>query len=280
MNPIKHIPFEIYNVFSEQAWGGNPLAIVPNADDLDSETMQLIARQFNLSETVFICRSTAHQAFLRIFTPEHEMPFAGHPTIGAAAWLHHNLNLNDTFSLETSAKVLHIQHEDGIYRFTLKGYESQNCALNQTELAQALQLSVDDLGGGARWMNAGAWQLIVPLNSPEALARVQPNLHALLDTSVETTHLNLYVWHRDGEQVASRYFFNVNQSIIEDPGTGSACANLGAWADFHGLTPLSWHITQAAAINRPNHLYLNVNATAEIQVGGRVTPFAQGTMSL
>lgn len=80
--------YEVVNVFAESPWGGNPLAIVPDADALDSVTMQLIARQFNLSETVFICspdEGSEHVARLRIFTPDHEMPFAGHPTIGASS---------------------------------------------------------------------------------------------------------------------------------------------------------------------------------------------------
>ena len=109
------LPFYISNVFAESAWGGNPLAIVPLLDGqtLDTETMQRIARQFNLSETVFITPPTAanHVAHLRIFTPSYELPFAGHPTIGAAQWLHQHLNQPDTFTLTTPAKTATITHK-------------------------------------------------------------------------------------------------------------------------------------------------------------------------
>ena len=275
--------YEVVNVFAESPWGGNPLAIVPDADALDSATMQMIARQFNLSETVFICspdEGSEHVARLRIFTPDHEMPFAGHPTIGASSWLHQHLNLPNTFTLQTNAKAVVIHHNEGVYRLTLSGYAAQDCSFSNEHLATALHLHTDDFAAPARWMNTGTWQLIVPLNSAAAVNRAQPNLAALLDPNVDAVHLNIYLWHETDNEVTSRYFFNMDQSVIEDPGTGSACCNLGAWAHAAGRAPLSWHITQAASINRPNHLYLNVNELGEIQVGGRVMPFATGQFLL
>ena len=82
-------------------------------------------------------------------------------------------------------------------------------------------------------------------------------------------------------ELTRRYFFSLSeQTMIEDPGTGSACANLGAWAHLHGRAPLSWKITQAEAIERPNHLYLDVSTDGVIHVGGRVMPFAQGELTV
>ncbi|AXF86540.1 Trans-2,3-dihydro-3-hydroxyanthranilate isomerase [Ephemeroptericola cinctiostellae] len=279
----KELHYAVVNVFAETSWGGNPLAIVPDADTLDSTTMQLIARQFNLSETVFICspdQGSEHAARLRIFTPDHELPFAGHPTIGASSWLHQHLNLPDTFTLQTNAKTVTIRHNEGIYRLAISGYASQDCSFSNEHLADALHLHANDFAAPARWMNAGTWQLIVPLNSAAAVNRAQPNLAALLDPSVDAAHLNVYLCHVINNEVTSRYFFNMGQAVLEDPGTGGACCNLGAWAHESGQAPLSWHITQAASINRPNHLYLNVNAAGDIQVGGRVMPFATGQLVL
>ena len=282
-----NLPFYISNVFAESAWGGNPLAIVPLLDgqSLDTATMQRIARQFNLSETVFITPPTAtnhtpnHAAHLRIFTPEHEMPFAGHPTIGAAQWLHSHLNLSDTFTLTTPAKTATITHENGVYRFALSAYKSAPCSFSREHLAQALGLDLGDVANGYQWMNAGTRQLIVPLTSRDAVMRAKPiNAEALLDTRVDAAHVNVYLWHENNGAVTSRYFFSLGQSLIEDPGTGSACANLGAWAHEAGFAPVSWKITQAEAIERPNHLYLNVSEEGAIQVGGRVMPFAHGEL--
>lgn len=284
-----NLPFYISNVFAESAWGGNPLAIVPLLDgqSLDTATMQRIARQFNLSETVFITPPTAtnhtpnHAAHLRIFTPEHEMPFAGHPTIGAAQWLHSHLNLSDTFTLTTPAKTATITHENGVYRFALSAYKSAPCSFSREHLAQALGLDLGDVANGYQWMNAGTRQLIVPLTSRDAVMRAKPiNAEALLDTRVDAAHVNVYLWHENNGAVTSRYFFSLGQSLIEDPGTGSACANLGAWAHEAGFAPVSWKITQAEAIERPNHLYLNVSEEGAIQVGGRVMPFAHGELHI
>ena len=294
MNTIspKNHSFYIFNVFAESSWGGNPLAIVPLLDatvSMDTETMQRIARQFNLSETVFITPPTnssdaVHAAHLRIFTPEHEMPFAGHPTIGAAAWLHQHCGLPEQFSLTTPAKTARITHTNGTYRFALSNYTHAPCALSRAQLAQGLGLTETDLGEHICWMNAGTWQLVIPLNSRAAVMRAQANTPLLRDASVDAARTNAYIWFEGNGEVTARYFFDINGAGIEDPGTGSACANLGAWAQLHGRmsanAPLNWHITQAEAIGRSNHLYLSVNADGEIQVGGRVMAFAQGELTV
>lgn len=277
---MKRIPFEIYNVFAQSPWGGNPLAIVPHADALSDTQMQLIARQFNLSETVFICTSDTADAALRIFTPEYEMAFAGHPTIGAAAWLHANLDFPDAFTLQLPAKTVRIMHDAGVFKLATAGYTHLPCALNDADLAAALGLHAQDVLAGARWMNAGTCQLIVPLSNAQALTRVRPQLQALQDVAVEFNRLNVYVWHQNSAHIDARYFFDNMGSVVEDPGTGSACANLGAWAHLNGHAPLNWQITQAQAINRPNHLYLNVTADGGIEVGGKVMAFARGEMAV
>jgi trans-2,3-dihydro-3-hydroxyanthranilate isomerase len=267
---MAQVSFEIYNVFAETEWGGNPLAIIPNADNISDEQMQFIARQFNLSETVFICRSISDSciAKLRIFTPESEMVFAGHPTIGAAAWLHQNLMLSDTFMVQTQAKTVQIEHHKGVYRFTVIGYSSQQCALNSTDLAAGLSLSVTDLKEDALWVNTGSWQLIVPLSNKDALVRARPNFKILADLNVPANRPNIYLWHETNSEVSSRYFFDAGGYVLEDPATGSACANLGAWAHLHNLAPLSWRITQAEQMNRLSYLHLSVDAAGAIQVGG------------
>lgn len=276
-------PYHIVNVFAESAWGGNPLAIVPLLDvpPLDENTMQLLARQFNLSETVFIMPPTLPDtaAHLRIFTPEYEMPFAGHPTIGAAYWLHRELGLSDDFDLTTPAKTVAIHHADGVYRLTLSGYVFSPCGLSRQQLARGLGLSAEDVGAEVLWMNAGTWQFLVPLRTAAAVHAVRPRIEHLADGTMDAHHVNVYVWHEADGQVSARFFFSHHGALVEDPGTGSACANLGAWAHRQGRAPLTWRITQAAAIDRPNHLYLNVNAAGEITVGGRVRAFAEGELS-
>ena len=118
---MKKHAFELVNVFAETRFGGNPLAVFPEADDLTAEQMQLIARQFNLSEVVFCQTATdGHSAkMLRIFKPDQELPFAGHPTIGAAFVLHQWLDLDHHYSLQTHAGRVVIRHDDAIITLTL-----------------------------------------------------------------------------------------------------------------------------------------------------------------
>lgn len=115
---MKQYGYQLVNVFAETHFGGNPLAVFPQADGLNQQQMQLIARQFNLSETVFVQaatdqtttnQTTANQsAFrkLKIFTPDYEMPFAGHPTVGAAFVLHKLLDLDDNYLLQTESGLV------------------------------------------------------------------------------------------------------------------------------------------------------------------------------
>ena len=103
------LPFEIVNVFAETTFGGNPLAVFAAGQALSDATMQALARQMNLSETVFVLPSAQADARLRIFTPAHELPFAGHPTLGAAAVLYRQRGLGESFTLETQAGVIPIR---------------------------------------------------------------------------------------------------------------------------------------------------------------------------
>ncbi|AHG78370.1 isomerase [Mannheimia varigena USDA-ARS-USMARC-1312] len=112
----------LINVFAQSHFGGNPLAVFYEADELDCSQMQLIARQFNLSEVIFIQSPTHSQAVkkLKIFTPDYEMPFAGHPTVGAAFVLRSQLNLPDEYILETNAGLVEIQHKNDVVTFAIK----------------------------------------------------------------------------------------------------------------------------------------------------------------
>lgn len=272
------IPFYIVNVFAKTAWSGNPLAIVPDADHLDTATMQKIARQFNLSETVFICSTPDHAAQLRIFAPLYELAFAGHPTIGAAFWLHTHRHLDPPFVLKTANSSPEITFNCDQYGFTLTHYETRPCEIPRQTLAQMIGVTEPDLGEQPMWISLGGWQLMIPLNSAQAVHHAQPNLSYLSEFGVDEQ--NLYIWHEADHQVTSRYFYQEACTCVEDPGTGSAAACLGAWAHHHGLTPIDWQITQAQAIDRPNYLHLSVDTQGVIYVGAQVVDVAHGYITI
>lgn len=270
-------PYAYYlvNVFAESHFGGNPLAVFPQADGLNDQQMQLIARQFNLSEVVFVHQAEQLSAVkkLRIFTPDYELPFAGHPTIGASFVLHRQLGLPDHYELQTNAGLVEIYHQQNQIIFGLNtDIQIQPIKDDPLLYAELLGLQPADIAQIA-WVNTGSQQLLVQLNSAFAIKTCQIDtalFHQLVQQSA------LYVWFEEHNQAKVRLFFGSNGAVVEDPGTGSAAANLGGLCIKNGLTPLNWKITQGDEIQRPNRLTLSVDESQTIYVGGEVIVVGKG----
>lgn len=278
---MRQYSYALVNVFAESHFGGNPLAVFEQADGLTETEMQLIARQFNLSEVVFIQTPTLPQAVkkLKIFTPDYEMPFAGHPTIGAAFVLHSLLNLPDDYLLQTQAGLVEIQHQQDVITLALKNdVKIENAPLTKAECAGILGLKVSDIASQPSWVNTGVEQLLVELSSEQAVKNCKINANLFMkQTAIKDS---LYAWYRTGKTVKSRLFFATQGTIVEDPGTGSAAANLGGWHIAQGLTPLELTISQGDEIGRPNLLSLKVDEQNTIFVGGKVIQVGKGEFYL
>ena len=274
------IQYRIVNVFAETTFGGNPLAVIEDGSMLSDEEMQLVARQFNLSETVFLLPSQRAAARIRIFTPTYEMPFAGHPTLGSSHVVSSLLDAGDRFELEMAAGCIPVHKEDG--RWMLSANVPAYRAMDATpaELAAMLGLPVEAIAGPVMWVNCGTEQPMIPLSSVDYVnaCRPDPVLMAKHSTNL-SGQAKTYVFARTADGFESRYFWMTGaSSIAEDPGTGSACANLGGWwLATQGDTPLSANINQARLINRPNLLKLKVER-GQIQVGGRVIEIGSGIL--
>lgn len=275
----KNYRFKIVNVFAETPFGGNPLAVFVDAEGLDDVQMQLIARQMNLSETVFVLPSAIADARLRIFTPAYELPFAGHPVLGSAAVLHQERQLAENFVLETQAAPIPIQHAQGLYRLATRLHAAQPANLSQAEAAQMLSLSPAAIAADPEWVSTGSMQLLIQMTSREAVlnARTVPDLF-FEKAAKNAGQAIAYLWHIADGVATVRLFFEQNGQIVEDPGTGSACANLGAWHVHHGQLPLRVRVEQGAVLQRPNVLHLNVTAEGEIHVAGAVMPVGEGVL--
>ncbi|ALV60928.1 PhzF family phenazine biosynthesis protein [Burkholderia cenocepacia] len=281
--------FRLLNVFAESTFGGNPLCVFDDARGMDDATMQALAVQFNLSETTFVLPSERAHARVRIFTPGYEMAFAGHPTLGTAHVVRERLNADDALTLEFKAGVVDVTARDDVWTFTAPHSGMPNtapCALSAAQVAALLGLAEDDLLAPPLWVNTGADQLLVALKDPAAVRRAQPD-SAHLDIWPQSSlgRKTAYVFAFDDarpETVVSRYFF-VKQGggVSEDPGTGSACANLGGWllAGGHDL-PAAFRVEQGEAVGRPCLLHLSVNAAGEIGVGGRVIEIGRGVINV
>jgi PhzF family phenazine biosynthesis protein len=277
-------PFRILNVFTQNlgALTGNPLCVFENGAPFNPELMQGLARQFNLSETTFILPSTRGAARVRIFTPNYEMPFAGHPTLGSAH-VCRALGLGgDSLELEMQAGMIPVRAVGDRWTLTALPPTSRELDLPRETLAAALGLRPTDIGERPLWIKAGKEQLVVPLTSTDAVRRARPDSPALHRLKSEDGQSQAYVFAFDGaERALARFFFPQGGSFLEDPATGSATANFGGWCIATGRTlPLALTILQGDMVGRPSHLYLNVSAERRIEVGGDVIEIGRGSIGL
>ena len=274
--------YRILNVFAREGrLTGNPLCVFEDGSGLDDETLQALARQFNLSETTFILPSSRATARVRIFTPSYEMPFAGHPTLGTAHVVR-ALEGGDALTLEMQAGVIPVSAQGDLW--TLQANEPRARAVEITlpALEEALGLDAGDAAQWPLWVNAGTEQLVMPLTSVAAVNRTSPRTEAWSRLK-SAEPAKVLVFHDAGDAagtVLARFFFPNGAAILEDPATGSACANLGGWFTvMRPQTDLRRAISQGEAVKRPSTLYLDVSK-GSIKVGGRVVELGRGSITL
>lgn len=273
--------YEIVNVFAESYFGGNPLAVFTNATGLSDDTMQLIARQLNLSETVFLFPSDHAAAALRIYTPAYELPFAGHPVIGSAYVVHQCNATGSSFQLETKAGLIPINLQNRQFVLTANTPKQTPSGLTKAQAAEMLGLTEADIALEPVWVDTGAKQLLIKLSSRQSVLSAIPDVHLFKQrASKQPGQSNAYLWSEEENIATVRLFFENNGQLVEDPGTGSACANLGGWCVLNKHYPIRWRVEQGAVLNRPNVLHLSVSESGVIEVGGEVLPIGHGEMAL
>jgi trans-2,3-dihydro-3-hydroxyanthranilate isomerase len=280
--------YRLVNVFTRQhgVLTGNPLCVFENADNLETPTMQALARQFNLSETTFILRSTLANAKVRIFTPSYEMPFAGHPTLGTA-FVCNALGLGGSeLKLEMQAGIIpvHLHTMDSGTRWVLQANAPtwREPRSSRADIARMLRIQESDVGARPLWVKAGKEQLVIPLTNEHAVRRTHPNAELCNRELSEDGHSMAYVFAETSPgKLLSRFFFPVGSALLEDPATGSATANLGGWliANDRAL-PCAYEISQGEYVQRPSTLYLDVDTQRRIFVSGEVIELGRGTVSL
>ncbi len=282
--------FRILNVFAETALGGNPLAVFEDGGDLDEVTMQALALQFNLSETTFILPSETATAKVRIFTPTFEMSFAGHPTLGTAHVVRDLNKAGNSLVLEMRAGRIPVEADGDVWTLKANAPRTRTVAASRRDIASAIGLDESDIAGDPLWVDTGSEQLVVPLIDNSAIDRCRPD-GRLMDRHCHNGQRSMvYVWAREGDCVASadgiqaasvRFFFPKNGTPTEDPGTGSACANLGGYLLATGAPlPQTWHLGQGSHINKPCRLQLHIDTAENIHVSGRVIELGRGTITL
>ena len=270
------------DVFTDQPFGGNPLAVLPDARGLSTDQMQRLAREFNLSETVFVMppEKPEHDKHVRIFTPAREMPFAGHPTIGTAMVLaslgEFDLSGEETgiaFDMAAGTVPVTIRLEDGRPRsamLTAPKSPELRPAPDLDLLADLLSLERDDLIQ-AEAASVGLPFLIIEVRSLEALADVR--IDTLTDAKLgdDAWAIFPFVFARtDGrDSDFQARMFAQREGIPEDPATGSAAAAFGGWLGHHDPMQdgtISRVIAQGVEMGRPSRLEIEVD-----KKGGEVT---------
>ncbi|MGE0114619.1 MAG: PhzF family phenazine biosynthesis protein [Steroidobacteraceae bacterium] len=277
--------YRLLNVFAidGQPLSGNPLCVFENASGLDDVMLQALALQFNLSETTFIFPSNVATARVRIFTPDFEMPFAGHPTLGTAQVVRDFYGAGDTLTLEMRAGIIPVTAKQTQWTLQANAPHSRKVSATRQQLAEMLGLVSEDMGELPLWVNTGSEQLIVPLKNVAAVQACQPKLELLKQhAALGETRFLVYVWsHKAEDDIEARFFFAKGSALAEDPATGSACANLGGWfIAAQAALPLTKRILQGAAIARPSLLNLQVDAQNRIFVSGLVLELGRGVIHL
>lgn len=282
--------FAILDVFTDAVMSGNQLGVVYDSDGLDVVAMQVIAREFNFSETIFLSPSELPEcsARVRIFTPAHELPFAGHPTVGAAIVVARELGVDKVgqgvVTLEENVGsvrcAVKFDNDDAFAEFDLPKVAIRNDAAGSTKMAaKALGLELSDIGFDGHVhssFNGGLPYELVPVNSLDAVGRAQPNMQYWSEGFGTDEHCSVYVYCRetcaDENQFHAR-MFAPDAGIPEDPATGSAVASFaGAIATFENLTDGShkFRIEQGIEMARPSLILLDIDMADGEMTGGRI----------
>lgn len=294
--------FRTVDVFTTLRFGGNPLAVILDADGLETARMQAIAREFNYSETAFVLRpdDPGNTARVRIFTPVSEVPFAGHPNVGTGhvlASLQRDSVRPERFVFEEEAGLVEVsvlwsggEVED--VRLIAPERLSTGTHFTDLQLAACLSLDVADIATGHHLpliASIGLPFLVVEIASRAALRAARPDIAAISQILPAEGADAIYLYCReieaeDGEVDLSARMFAPWDGVPEDPATGSAtgaaCA-LIAGIGANTITPVRFRVAQGVDMGRPSRIDVEVDvANARVSIGGACVPVLAGEIEV
>jgi trans-2,3-dihydro-3-hydroxyanthranilate isomerase len=301
---MKRLAYHRLDVFTRRALAGNPLAVVLEADELDAAQMQAIAREFNLSETVFVLapRDSVNTARLRIFTPTLELPFAGHPTVGAACLIAQlrapdmiGRPLRLVLEEEAGPVACEVVRHQGALRANFvapKPPQFIQPLSDRAAIAAALALDESDIGFDSHepaTATAGVPFAFVPLKSLSALNAVAPDF-ARFGAAFPLQRPAVFLYTREtndpAHHVQARVFVP-GLGVHEDPATGSAACAFAAIALRFEQPEDGEHaivIEQGYAMGRPSQIALTMQVEAgalvQTEIGGASVMIAEGVLTL
>jgi trans-2,3-dihydro-3-hydroxyanthranilate isomerase len=281
------VAYEIVDVFTDRPFAGNPLAVVFGAAALAGDQMQALAREFNLSETVFVLPPESGGSYrARIFTPVAELPFAGHPSVGAAVTaVRRGLAEPGTLVQECGAGALPIEVTAAGAAMLTGGTPTLGEPLDPAPLLGLVGLDAADHAGPApRLAGCGLEFVFLPVRR-EALARAWAE--ASVAAKLGVSQISVFAWDPETSSAHARVFCP-GVSVPEDPATGSAALGLGVWLVASGGLPAagraSYTVHQGIEMHRPSLLDCTVTATdgaaVSATVAGHVVPVAKGEIAV
>jgi PhzF family phenazine biosynthesis protein len=276
-------PFQLVDVFGQGDFTGNPLAVVLNADGLDGETMQRIARWLNLSETTFLLPPTTPEADyrVRIFTLDRELPFAGHPTLGSChAWLTAGGQPRKAGEVvqECGAGLVTVRRDGERLAFAAPPLIRTGPvdAADLEEAARFLRIAPDEIQD-AQWVDNGPGWMGLKLRSAEAVLAVEP-LRAY-ERRIEIGLIGAHAPGGDADYEIRALFSDPYGAIIEDPVTGSLNASMAQWLFASGARATGYVAAQGTRLGREGRVYIDRDGSGQVWVGGATRTLFSGALA-
>ena len=283
------VAFRLVDVFAEAPFAGNQLCVVPEPPDgLDAATMGTLADEIGFSETTFVTGVRDGGYDVRIFTPDAELPFAGHPTLGTAFTLA-SLGIVPTSVVQTSAAgdvPVEVNLETGAATMRQLSPVFAEPLHDRAGVAHAAGLEPDDLGDGEIVAGStGLSHIMVPVTTEAALRRASRDDAGCVRVCADAEAESLYLFTIRGDGDVMARMFDRSREIGEDPATGSAAGPLGAYLATHHLAgmPGRCTIAQGEMVGRPSFLHVEahqVDASWDIRVGGGVRIVGEGAFQI
>jgi PhzF family phenazine biosynthesis protein len=276
-------PFQLVDVFGQGNFTGNPLAVVLDADGLDGDTMQRIARWLNLSETTFLLPPTTAGADyrVRIFTLDRELPFAGHPTLGSChAWLTAGGPAQRAGEVvqECGAGLVTVRRGGERLAFAAPPL-IRTGPVEEAKLAEAvhvLRIAREEIED-AQWVDNGPGWMAVRLKSADAVLALEP-LRAY-ERRIEIGVVGAHAPGGDADYEIRALFSDPYGAIIEDPVTGSLNASVAQWLFASGARTAGYVAAQGTRLGREGRVYIDRDASGQVWVGGASRSLFSGVLA-
>ncbi|MFB6107780.1 MAG: PhzF family phenazine biosynthesis protein [Haloplanus sp.] len=280
----------LVDAFADDPLAGNAAGVVPDADGLEAEQMQAVARELNASETAFLTGDDDADRRIRYFTPAQEVPLCGHATIASLAHLDGEGELDGEGTLRTNVGVIDVSVDDGVAWMEQDDPEVETVDLDYDRAGEALGIdpaALRDVGADlpAAYATTGLPFLVIPVNFLEHLGGADPDMDAVASLATEYDATGVYAFTFDAldrDSTLHARMFAPGAGVPEDPVTGTASGACGAYLRevdaFDDDFPEEMRFEQGHFVDRPG--VVRVRVGDRVEVGGRAVTALDGSLAV